>query len=285
VKYENPQVDEAVNLPSEHPLKDFSIVLVGVGSIAVLGFLVLILLADFATRFIPFSFEQSLVDQLGEYNPVTRLHSQQGDEDIEQYLQSLSDELAKIQGLAGDMSVTIHYIETTDVNAYATLGGHIYFFSGLLARCEDENTLAMVLSHEIAHIKHRHPIVALGRGFTIVVAMVSIFGVSQSDVANQILSYFGMATQLVFSREHEEQADNTALNTLQEYYGHVGGADRLFEILSRSDKEPLSQFLSTHPLTDKRINNLERFVATHPTSPTSSIALPSWLLQKVHGED
>jgi len=280
VQYKNPKVDETVNLPTEHPLKDFAILLAGVAGIAFATFYLLILLADYATRYIPFAFEQTLIDQLEDFSTLNQIIGEPGDEDVERYLQSLADELAMAQKLPEEMSITIHYIETEELNAYATLGGHIYLFSGLVASCDDENTLAMILAHEIAHVNHRHPIVAVGRGFTIAVATVSILGVAKSDISNQVLSYFGLATQLNFSRRHEEEADYTALETLQQHYGHVGGADRLFELIGNTDENPLNSLLSTHPLTQQRRENIVAFIDSHPSNANPRVGLPAWLADK-----
>jgi len=281
MQFENPEVDETVNLPSEHPLKDFAILLAGVGIAVAAIMLLLISLADFATRYIPFSLEQSLLEKISTYAPGEALIPASGNKDVEQYLQSLADKLAEAQALPADMSVTVHYIESDEINAYATLGGHILINSALLARCEDENTLAMVLAHEIAHIKYRHPIVALGRGFTVSVAMLSVLGISDSKFSNQIISYFGLATQLVFSRDHELQADLTALETLQSVYGHVDGADRLFELLDDADHNPLNQLFSTHPLTEQRRTNVQTFIANNPSLQVAPIALPSRLSTQI----
>ena len=280
MQYKNPKVDETVNLPTEHPLKDFAILLAGVAGIAFATFYLLILLADYATRYIPFAFEQTLIDQLEDFSTLNQIIGEPGDEDVERYLQSLADELAMAQKLPEEMSITIHYIETEELNAYATLGGHIYLFSGLVASCDDENTLAMILAHEIAHVNHRHPIVAVGRGFTIAVATVSILGVAKSDISNQVLSYFGLATQLNFSRRHEEEADYTALETLQQHYGHVGGADRLFELIGNTDENPLNSLLSTHPLTQQRRENIVAFIDSHPSNANPRVGLPAWLADK-----
>jgi len=277
MKYENPEVDEFVNLPSEHPLKDFAILVTAVGIIAIVSFLVLIALAEFATRYIPFEVEQSLFDQINTYTPGEALIPESSNLEVEQYLQTLADRFAQAQALPKNMKVTVHYIEAKEINAFATLGGHILINSALLARCSDENTLAMVLAHEIAHIKHRHPIVALGRGFTISIAMLSLLGLSESQFSNQIVGYFGLATQLVYSRDNEVQADQTALETLQTVYGHVGGADRLFEILADTEGKPLNQLFSTHPLTESRKTNVKTFIENNPPLQAAPVALPFWL--------
>ena len=100
-----------------------------------------------------------------------------------------------------------------------------------------------------------------------------------------MLNYFGLATQLSFSRQHELEADHTALETLQRHYGHVGGADRLFELIGNSEKNPLNTLLSTHPLTQQRRQNVVEFIDNHPGHSTPEIKLPKWIEQKRPSEN
>lgn len=67
---------------------------------------------------------------------------------------------------------------------------------------------------------------------------------------------------LSFSRSQEEQADATALATLDRAYGHVGGADSFFRLMLRQagSREP-PRFLSSHPLTSQRIDALGALAA------------------------
>ena len=64
----------------------------------------------------------------------------------------------------------MHYDASDTVNAFATLGGHVVIYRGLLEKLPNENVVAMVVAHEIAHIKHRDPVAALGRGVAITLA-------------------------------------------------------------------------------------------------------------------
>ena len=278
MKYENPEVDERVNLPSEHPLKDFAILAAGIGIISLVSFLALFAMADSAARSIPFSFEQALFDRMNTDSFGDALIRPSDRPDIETYLQSLANRLATAQQLPTDMPVTVHYIKSDVINAYAMLGGHLVINSALLAECDDENTLAMALAHEIAHIQHRHPIIAIGRGFTIAAAMLSILGISETELSNQFIGYFAITTQMAYGRSHEMQADNTALETLQTYYGHVRGANRLFSILDTQHPGQITNLLSTHPLAQTRTDNVQRFIKDNPSPKMTSIALPSWPL-------
>lgn len=263
VNYENRLPPEGINVSEEHPLKEFFVLVMGFAIGIVLLVLVLSVLAGWLVRFIPFETEQGLAEKVfmasslstSELNP--ELNSEQ--QAIEDYLQALADKLALAQQLPKDMSITVHYIDEGDgeeqtVNAFATLGGHVIMFRGLIEKLPHENALAMVMAHEIAHIKHRDPIVAIGRGVTVGLALASLAGLGDSSAANMFVGQLSLVTALNFSRKQETLADQAAMDTLQVHYGHLGGAELLFEVLqdSHSGREP-PVFLSSHPITEKRI--------------------------------
>ena len=108
--------------------------------------------------------------------------------------------------LPAEMQITVHYASDDTVNAMATLGGNIVVFQGLIDTVDSENALAMVLAHEIAHVRHRHPIVAMGRGFTVMLALSALSGVGDGMI-QQWVGSMGMLPMLAFSREQEEAAD------------------------------------------------------------------------------
>ena len=85
----------------------------------------------------------------------------------------------------------------------------------------------MLVAHEIAHIKQRAPIVSLGRGITVALAVASLSGFGDSGMSEQLVGHVGLLTSLSFSRSQEVAADMEALQTLEAYYGHTQGAEKL----------------------------------------------------------
>ena len=62
------------------------------------------------------------------------------------------------------MKLRVHYVDTAVPNAFAALGGHIAVTRGLYESVQSENALALVLAHEIAHVRARDPIAGIGGG-------------------------------------------------------------------------------------------------------------------------
>jgi predicted Zn-dependent protease len=81
---------------------------------------------------------------------------------------------------------------------------------------------------------------------------------------------------LSFSRAQEEQADTTALATVARAYGHVGGADRFFRVmLEQAGARQPPRFLSSHPLTARRIEALGALAAQHGWSEGEITPIPA----------
>ena len=175
---------------------------------------------------------------------------------VERYLQTIVDDLTAKSGFDEPVRINVHYLDTPEINAFATLGGNIFVLRGLVEAMPNENALSMVLAHEIAHVKHRDPIVSVSRGLALQVAY-SFFAGDTGTIFNTG-SELGM---LVFSRGQEESADLAALDTLQRHYGHVAGATTFFTIMqeeyeAKEDTDKLPTWLLSHPKLQHRIDTI-----------------------------
>ena len=252
MEYSNPEIPEGINYSKEHPLKEFVLLSAGVLGLIFAALLVLGVLADRLAIYIPFSVEQRIAAE--------RFIDSDKNAPIDHYLNDLAARIARAQQLPKDMTVTVHYIDDDTVNAFATLGGNILMFRGLLEKLDNENALTMVLAHEVAHIRHRHPIRSMGRGVVIGVALSMVSSSLGNAMVDKVLGHAGNIAVLSYSRDQEKEADETALKTLVKMYGNVEGATDLFEVLKKQEKGSLTpEFYSSHPLTDKRLQRIAEF--------------------------
>lgn len=249
MSYENPQIPEGINNSERRPILDFvRLSATAVALAAVLG-AALFFLAERLAPLVPFRYEAAVTG--GLFPPPA------SEGKVEPYLRELTARLAAAQGLPQEITVSVHYHEGEVVNAFATLGGHVVLFAGLLEAMPDENALAMVIAHEIAHVRHRHPIATAGRSAALGLLLTLVGADSGSQVVRAAVSHGGAVTLLTFSRSQEAEADATALETVQRAYGHVAGADGFFRLmLQRAHLREPPQFLSSHPLTRERIEAL-----------------------------
>jgi predicted Zn-dependent protease len=260
LEYRNPPIPEGINAPPEHPLKNLLILLGGALVVIVVVLYLLGVAAGYLARFIPFSVERDVAAYYLNTNPI-----QQSAETapITEYLQNLADQLAPFQDLPDDMSITVHYWDNDQVNAFATLGGHVFISRGLLEKMPNENALAMVVGHEIAHIKHRHPIASLGRGVVISLAIAALMGATGGDSLAGLLGDAGLLTQLSFSRAQERLSDSEGLTSLIGLYGHGAGATEPFKVFQELQRQgfAMPEFLSTHPVNEARIEALQQEIS------------------------
>lgn len=251
MKYENPHIPEGINTSREHPLRNFAALLIGALFLVFILSLVLGFSGSWLAGKIPFSAE----NKIAEMHDMSQHSDNKKHPELAQYLESIADKISKIQNLADTMKITVHYMDDSTVNAFATLGGNLFIYRGLLERLPNENTLVTLLAHEIAHVKYRHPIKSLGRGIAVSIAMTAITGSSKS----QLLGDAGLLTVLKFSRDMELQSDEEAMATLHSLYGHLGGGAELFSIFGKMrqsmDVEEPAEIFSTHPLDQHRIDN------------------------------
>jgi beta-barrel assembly-enhancing protease len=284
MKYSNPKIPEGINTSKQHPLKEFLLLTGGVVGLIAIAVLVLGLFADRLAHHIPFKLEQKIAanELLGDSEPGP----------MQDYLESLVLKIVSAQELPPDMPITVHYLDEDTVNAFATLGGHIYMYRGLLEKLPNENTLVMVLAHEIAHIKHRHPIRSLGRGITIGLALSMVNSSLGDMMVDKIVGNTGMLTALTFTRDQERQSDETALDTLMSIYGNLSGADQLFGVLQEAEGSvKIPEFFSTHPVSENRIQRIHAFSkqisAATDAAETTSLPedFPQWLSLKSETEE
>lgn len=254
MSYENPTVPHDVNVGKISPVVEFFRLLI---AIALIGFLLTVLIysaSRWLSVYIPFRYEQAIAESFIKHleNPADKKDLEK--EKIDSYIQNLTHNLAQKMALPANMAIQTHVISDSQINAFATLGGHILITRGLLENIKSENALAMVIAHEIAHIKNRDPITAASGAAVLSILMLVISG-------NSTIDYPAIATNMVamsFSRSQEEAADALALDALEAYYGHIEGADDFFKlVLEQEEAIPMLEFFSTHPATKKRIDKIK----------------------------
>jgi predicted Zn-dependent protease len=161
------------------------------------------------------------------------------------------------------MVVQVHYAPDGIPNAFATLGGNVVFYRGLIEKFDSEDAVALVLAHEIAHAKLRHPASSLGRGIAVGLTLSLVSAGVGEGAAGGALQTAGTLPLLKYSRDQESDADAEALAALAAVYGHVGGARDAFSVMSRLGAPGVPQVavLRTHPLTAERIAAVDRIAA------------------------
>ncbi len=251
MKYENPLLPEGINTSKSHPLKTFFTLIMGLLVVLIVSAWLLGIGGGYLASKIPYSQEKRLADNYAEAAaPKTELLD---------YLQTLADKVSSAMQLPSEMKITVHYVADDVENAFATIGGNIFLYKGLLEKLPNENALAMLIGHEIGHVRHRDPIISIGQSAAISTGMMLLLGSTDTG----ILGSAGLLTQMQFSREMEIRSDETGLTAIESLYGHVNGALDLYSVLEAiSESSPFEppQFFSTHPVSETRIKELVELI-------------------------
>jgi predicted Zn-dependent protease len=173
-------------------------------------------------------------------------------------------------------------LDSNEINAFATSGGHIFVTRGLIAAAKSEDALAGVIAHEIAHIQLQHSIKAI-RTSRITNALL-ITGTSAAgaatgynvkeltDVLNE--SVGEIVNTMVnngYSQQQEFEADNYALSLLASAkYSPSGLVDMLKELSSIQSRQA-GGFNKTHPTPAQRISNAEKSVGKYKVADTRAV--------------
>jgi predicted Zn-dependent protease len=236
----------------------------------VLLIVALFITADGWLRLISPQSERRFIEPYIEWSRENLLF--ESEPELQAYVESITNDLYARLDTDERQMLEVQVVRGDTINAFATLGGYVFVFEGLLRAVDNENSLAMVLAHEIAHVHNRDPLLGTGRGMLLELAISSLSG---SGVNPRGMDASTDVMLNTYSRDQELAADEIAVSLLQQKYGHVGGASRLFEIIDDDENEVESaEFLSTHPDIDARIENIEALSAEHGWDAAETVAYP-----------
>ena len=158
------------------------------------------------------------------------------------------------------------------LNAFAAPGGQIYVFTGLIKYLNDEDHLAGVLAHEIAHADKRHSVKQLQRQYGISLLLSVALGNNASTLKQIAAQLSGSLAGLKFSRDAENEADVTSVAYLggTRHYACDGAAGFFIKMEQESQQGTPPEFLSTHPNPENRIQNIQKTAKDRGCSTTSA---------------
>ncbi|GEM_PF-65380 len=170
-----------------------------------------------------------------------------------------------------DLPYEVMLLETNMVNAFAMPGGKFIVLSGLydeeFGLVRDEDELAFVMAHEIAHVNCRHSTRAMTRSMPINLLLLGgvIYAEYKDDEDLQLLlgGAFLVHQGLVmtkYSRKDEREADKVGLMYMARAGYDPRAAVRLWERAAEEEPKFMKNisFLLTHPPSSERARRLRR---------------------------
>lgn len=148
------------------------------------------------------------------------------------------------------------------VNAFATPGGYVYVYTGLLLAVQDEGELAGVLAHEIAHVVERHAARSLVTKFGLEQLAALALGKNPPLLEKVVASILGKGALLAHTRSEETEADEVGATLMWEAGYDPRSLLEFFELLLKTQGQlpGVLVWLSDHPLTTTRIANLREYI-------------------------
>lgn len=128
------------------------------------------------------------------------------------------------------------------VNAFATPGGYIYVYTGLLKFLDNEATLASILAHEIAHCERRHTTQRLTKYYGVSILLDLILGNNPSTLEEIAANLFVGLAFLKNSRDDEYEADSYSFNYLTNTKWYPGALTFFFEKIKKTKGVHSSKF-------------------------------------------
>jgi len=158
-------------------------------------------------------------------------------------------------------------IQGKDVNAFALPGGKIAFWEGIMPIAQDDNGVAVIMAHEVAHALARHGGERMSQEIGAqAIGQILALGVGQVSPALQedFLKVYGLGASvgvlLPWGRAQESEADRIGLTLMAKAGYDPAGAIAFWERMSNvaGDKPP--EFLSTHPSDETRVAQLKAWL-------------------------
>lgn len=146
------------------------------------------------------------------------------------------------------------------INAFVLPGGKVFFYTGILNVMDNDAQLASVMAHEIGHALARHGAERMTLSMLSDLAGQGIASAAGWNSKEFKLAY-GMASNvgvlLPYSRRHESEADSIGLYLMAQAGYDPRESIRFWEKMEKLKSSSTPEFLSTHPSSHARIENLK----------------------------
>jgi len=159
-------------------------------------------------------------------------------------------------------------VDDKQVNAWCMPGGKIVVYTGILKVTQNEDALATVMGHEVAHAllnhgKQRYSAALLQQLGALGVSLISSGLGASEDAQDIFLAVYGVGTNvgvmLPFSRENESDADKWGLYLMAIAGYNPEESVPFWERMAALGGGTI-EFLSTHPSHETRINDLRNLI-------------------------
>ncbi len=181
-------------------------------------------------------------------------------------IKSIGYKIAKVVN-RNDYKWEFNLVKDKAKNAFCLPGGKVVVYTGILEVAKNDDQLATVIAHEIAHALARHGAERVSTGMVAQGAQVLgniLIGSKAPHLSKTFNIAYGLGAQygvlLPYGRLQETEADEIGIYLMHEAGYNVYEALNFWQNMSEGKKQG-SEFFSTHPSSDTRIKDIKKVIA------------------------
>ncbi len=166
-----------------------------------------------------------------------------------------------------DFKWEFNLVEDNQANAFCLPGGKVVVYTGILKYAKNDDQLATVISHEIAHALARHGAERMSQGMIQQgVGMVGnvVLGATAPQYQNAFNQVYGLGSNLgvmlPYGRMQESEADEIGIHLMYKAGYNINEAVNFWQNMSEG-KSGNSDFFSTHPSSNTRVKDIQKVIA------------------------
>ncbi len=195
---------------------------------------------------------------------------------VNQYVNTLGQTLAAASDRP-EIFAGYHFLvlDSEDINAFATPGGHIFVTRGLIRCCKTEDALAAVLAHEISHVQLQHGMQSIEKAriteALTVLAREGATTLGSREVAQLMQTFSGVISDIVhtliergYSRSFEYHADEAAVVLVRQVGYNPGGLIDMLSVMDGKLRPGGLDFAKTHPAPQARMGEVRSRSGSFP---------------------
>ena len=187
-------------------------------------------------------------------------------------VKTIGERIAKVANRS-DFTWEFNLVEDKALNAFCLPGGKVVVYTGILTAARNDDQLATVISHEIAHALARHGAERMSSATvqqgiqTLGNVVLAVGAPSYQNVFNQA---YGIGSQvgvmLPYGRMQESEADEIGIYLMHKAGYNMQEALKFWENMSEG-KTDTNEFLSTHPSSSTRIEDIKKVIVKVQSQP------------------
>ncbi|KAH7067719.1 peptidase family M48-domain-containing protein [Paraphoma chrysanthemicola] len=157
-----------------------------------------------------------------------------------------------------NMDWEVHVIDSPEQNAFVAPGGKVFVFTGILPLCQNEDGIAAVLGHEIAHVVAHHTAERMSQAPLILIGVLALAMFDVSFYSGKML--VDLFLSMPASRKHEAEADYIGLMMMAQGCYRPEAAMEFWNRMEKTGQRGPPQILSTHPSNHNREEKIREWL-------------------------